>query len=50
MGTLANSERPDEMPHKAAFYQSPESALFAKINQSSEKEIQFFFKIITCDP
>ena len=27
-----------------------ESTLFAKKKQSSEKEIEFYLKIITCDP
>ena len=48
MGTLANSEDPDEMTHHAAFRQGLHCLL--RQNHSSEKEIQFFFGIITCDP
>ena len=48
MGTLANSEDPDEMPHCVAFHQGLQSLLWP--NQSFEKEIQYFIKIITCDP
>ena len=48
MGTLANSEDPDEMPHNVAFHQGLHSLL--RQNRSSEKEIQYFIKIITCDP
>ena len=39
MGTLANSEDPDEMPHNAAFHQGLHCLLRLKL--SSEKEIQF---------
>ena len=38
MRTLANSEDPDEMPHCLL---SPK--------QSSYKEIQYYFEVITCD-
>ena len=48
MGTLANSENPDEMPQNAAFHQGLPCLLSQK--QSSEKEIQFYFEILTCDP
>ena len=48
MRTLASSEYPDEMLHIAAFYQGIQCLL--KQNQSSEKEIHFFYKIVTCDP
>ena len=48
MGNLANSEGPDEMLHNAAFYQGLHCLL--RQNQSSEKEIQYFGEIITCDP
>ena len=41
MGTLANSEDPDEIPHYAAFHQSPYNLL--RQNQSSYKEIQYYF-------
>ena len=41
MGTLANSEDPDEMQHNAAFHQGLHYLLSQ--NQSSEKEIQHFF-------
>ena len=39
MGTLANSEDPDKMPHYVAFHQGLHCVL--KQNQSSEKEIFF---------
>ena len=45
MGTLENSEDPDEMLHYVAFHQS-----LLRQNQSSKKEIQYFLEIITCDP
>ena len=47
MHTLANSKDPDEMSHNAAFHQS---ALFAKINQPSGKEIQFLSGNYNHDP
>ena len=48
MGTLANSEDPDEMPQNAAFHQGVHCLL--RQNQSSEKAIHYFLKIINCDP
>ena len=36
MGTLANNEDPDEMPHNVTFHQG--LALFAKTKKASEKE------------
>ena len=47
ISTMANSEDPDEMPHDAAFHQG----LFSLLRQYrfSEKEIQYFFEIITYD-
>ena len=39
MGTLVNSEDPDEMLHNAAFHQGLNCLLGLK--RSSEKEIQF---------
>ena len=36
-GTIANSEDPDEMPHRVAFHQSLHCLL--RLNQSSEKEL-----------
>ena len=47
MCTLAYNEDPDEMPHHAAFHHSLYCLLSQ--NQSSEKVIQFYLKIITCD-
>ena len=47
MGTLANSEDPDEMLQIAAFHQGLHC--FLRQSQSSEKEIQHM-KIITFDP
>ena len=39
MGTLANSEDPDEMQHNTAFHQG--LYCLNRLKQSSEKEIQF---------
>ena len=47
MDTLTNSLDPDEMPHNAAFHQGLHC--FLRENRSSEKEIQYYFEIITCD-
>ena len=44
----ANSEGPDEMPHNAAFHQGLHCLLRQK--RSSEKEIQYFWGILTCAP
>ena len=46
MGTLENSEDPDEMPHYAAFLQGLHCLL--RQNRSSEKKLQYFWKL--CDP
>ena len=43
-----NSENSDEMPHNAQFHQGLH-CLQRQI-QSSEKGIQFYLEIITCDP
>ena len=48
MGTLANSEDPDEILHSATFHQCLQYLL--RLKGSSEKEIQFQLEIITCDP
>ena len=48
MGTLANSEDPDEMLHDAAFHQGLQCLL--RQNQSSGKENQYFVEIKSCDP
>ena len=49
MGTImVNSEDPDKMPHMVAFHQGLHSLIRQK--QSSEKEIQYFLEMITCDP
>ena len=48
MGSLAISEELDEMQHNVVFHQGLH-CLLSK-NQSSEKEIQYYFEIITCDP
>ena len=45
--TLTNSVEKDEMPHNAAFYQGLHCLL--RQNQSSEKEIQYFFECLTYD-
>ena len=39
MGTLANSEDPDEMQHNAAFHQGLHCLLY----RSSEKDIKYLF-------
>ena len=48
MGTLENSEDPDEMPQYAAFHQGLHCLL--RQNQSSEKNKQYLLEIMTCDP
>ena len=48
MATLANSIDPDEMPHNAAFHQGLHCLL--RQNQPSEKQIRYFWEIITSDP
>ena len=40
MGTLANSEDPDEMPHNVAFHQGLHCLLSQ--NRYSGKEMQYF--------
>ena len=45
MGTLANSEDRDELPHNMAFHQS--------LNHDkliSREKLQFYLEIMTCDP
>ena len=48
MVTLANSEDPDEMLHYAAFQRGLHCLLGLK--RSSEKEIQYYLEVLTCDP
>ena len=49
MGTLSNSEDPDEMQHHAAFHQGLHCLLISK--QPSGIEIYHNLeKILTCDP
>ena len=48
MGTLVNSEDPDDMLHNLAFHQGLHY-LLRKI-RSTEKEKQYFGEIIICDP
>ena len=48
MGTLGNSEHPDEMQLNAAFIQGLHCLLGQ--NRCSEKEIWYILEIITCDP
>ena len=43
MGAFANSEDQDEMPHNVAFHLGLHCSL--RQNQSSEKEIQYFWKL-----
>ena len=48
MGTLENSEDPDEMQHNAAFHQGLHCLL--RLKQPSGTEIHHNLKISTCDP
>ena len=48
MGTMANREDPDEIPHKAAFHQGLHCLL--RYKQSSVIEIHTFIEISTCNP
>ena len=48
MGTMATSEEPDKMPHKAAFHRGLHY-LFRQ-NRSLEKEIHYCLEIITYGP
>ena len=48
MSTSTKIEDPDEMSRNAAFHQGLHCLL--KQKQSSEKDIQFYLEIITCDP
>ena len=47
MHIFANSEDPDDTLHNAAFYQGLH---YLRQRRFSEKEIQFYLEIITCDP
>ena len=46
--TLVNIEDPDKMLHNGAFHQGIYRLL--KQKQSSEKKMQYYLEIITCDP
>ena len=48
MGTLANSEGPDEMQHNAAFHQGLHCLL--RLKQPSGTEIHHNLETSTCDP
>ena len=48
MGTLANSEDPDEMQHSAALHQGLHCLL--RLQQPSGTEIQNNLETSTCDP
>ena len=48
MGTLANSEDPDEMQHNAAFHQGLHCLL--RLKQSSGAEILYNLEKSTCGP
>ena len=48
LGISTNGEDPDEMLHNAAFRQGLHC--LPRQNLSSEKEIQYFLEIITCNP
>ena len=45
---MSNSEDPYKMQHHAVFYLGLHCLL--RQNRSSEKELQYFFEIITLDP
>ena len=46
--TTADSEDPDKMTHNKTFHQGQHCLLRQK--RSSEKIIQFYLEIVTCDP
>ena len=48
MGTLANSEDPDEMQHNAAFHQGLHCLI--RLKQPSGTEMHQNLKYATCDP
>ena len=48
MGTLANSEDPDEMQHKAAFHQDLDCLL--RLKQPSGTEIHNYLETSSFDP
>ena len=48
MGTLTNSEDPDEMQHNAAFHQGLHCLL--RLKQPSGAEIHLDLESSTCDP
>ena len=48
MCNLANSEDPDEIQHHGSFHQGLHC--LPRQKQSSEKEMQYIFEIITHDP
>ena len=48
MGTLANSEAPDEMQHNAAFHQG--LYCLRRLKQCSGTEEHRFMKFLTCNP
>ena len=50
MGTLANSEDPDEMQHDAAFHQGLHYLLRLKQSPSGIEIHHNFFENSTCDP
>ena len=43
MGTLANSEDPDEMPHNAAFHQGLHCLLTQNQSSVSEKKYNIYY-------
>ena len=48
MGTLANSEDPDERPHNMTFHKGLHCLLSFK--RPSEKEIKLYLESMTCNP
>ena len=50
MGTLANSEDPDEMSQNAAFHLGMHCLLLKRSKQFSETEVHLYLELQTCDP
>ena len=50
MGTLANSDDPDEMQHNAAFHQNLHCLLRLSFKQPSGTNIHLGLESATCDP
>ena len=50
MGTLANSEDPDEMQHNAAFHQGLHCLLSFKEPSQTEVHVHYNLENSTCNP